>query len=256
MRISNGDISDDDFSDDEMEEGNEENLPANGQVNASMATAALPARPDATVITSNKPAASKKAEFKWVNKDFAPSDVDCHYNTEVASTCQQPLVYFSKYFTEQIFEDLAEFTNSSGEPSEDLGDVASEGAAGDQAQTSWDALLDAGVVPDCDTFCTYVGADADTVTTEELSDAEIVRAVTGVHNDDSDEHVNTLEPNVGEPDVLTPAQALDATDLLRRFFGAHDDGEDGLEIAAAAEKAVIRLKKSRQKSIKDYFSSK
>ncbi|KAH7977912.1 hypothetical protein HPB49_003939 [Dermacentor silvarum] len=44
-----------------------------------------------------------------------------------------------------------------GEPSEDLGDVASEGAAGDQAQTSWDALLDAGVVPDCDTFCTYVG---------------------------------------------------------------------------------------------------
>lgn len=150
----------------------------------------------------------------------------------------------------------ASFGVSSGEPSEDLGDVASEGAAGDQAQTSWDALLDAGVVPDCDTFCTYVGADADAVTTEELSDAEIVRAVTGVHNDDSDECVDTPEPNVGEPDEPTPAQALDATDLLRRFFGAHDDGEDGLEIAAAAEKAVIRLKKSRQKSIKDYFSSK
>lgn len=109
-------------------------------------------------------------------------------------------------------------------------------------------------MPDCDTFCTYVGADADAVTTEELSDAEIVRAVTGVHNDDSDECVDTPEPN--EPDVPTPAQALDATDLLRRFFGAHDDGEDGLEIAAAAERAVIRLKKSRQKSIKDYFSSK
>nr|XP_037276006.1 tigger transposable element-derived protein 6-like [Rhipicephalus microplus] len=148
----------------------------------------------------------------------------------------------------------ASFGVSSGEPSEDLGDVASEGAAGDQAQTSWDALLDANVVPDCDTFCTYVGADADAVTTEELSDAEIVRAVTGVHNDDSDECVDTPEPN--EPDVPTPAHALDATDLLRRFFGAHDDGEDGLEIAAAAERAVIRLKKSRQKSIKDYFSSK
>ncbi|XP_037568125.1 tigger transposable element-derived protein 6-like [Dermacentor silvarum] len=51
----------------------------------------------------------------------------------------------------------ASFGVSSGEPSEDLGDVASEGAAGDQAQTSWDALLDAGVVPDCDTFCTYSG---------------------------------------------------------------------------------------------------
>ncbi|KAH8024572.1 hypothetical protein HPB51_025491 [Rhipicephalus microplus] len=111
MRISNGDISDGDFSDDELEAENEENIPANGQVTASTTTAALPARPDATV-SSNAPAASTKAEFKWVKKDFAPSDVDCHYNPEVASTCQQPLVYFSKYFTEQIFEDLAEFTNS------------------------------------------------------------------------------------------------------------------------------------------------
>ncbi|KAH8018412.1 hypothetical protein HPB51_005825 [Rhipicephalus microplus] len=110
MRISNGDISDGDFSDDELEAENEENIPANGQVTASTTTAALPARPDATV-SSNAPAASTKAEFKWVKKDFAPSDVDCHYNPEVASTCQQPLVYFSKYFTEQIFEDLAEFTN-------------------------------------------------------------------------------------------------------------------------------------------------
>ncbi|KAH7968329.1 hypothetical protein HPB52_007864 [Rhipicephalus sanguineus] len=99
----------------------------------------------------------------------------------------------------------ASFGVSSREPSEDLGDVASEGAAGDQAQTSWDSLLDASVVPDCDTFCTYVGADADAVTTEELSDAEIVRAVTGVHNDNSDECVDTPEPNVGEPDARASA---------------------------------------------------
>nr|XP_037283628.1 uncharacterized protein LOC119176450 [Rhipicephalus microplus] len=94
MRISNGDISDGDFSDDELEAENEENIPANGQVTASTTTAALPARPDATV-SSNAPAASTKAEFKWVKKDFAPSDVDCHYNPEVASTCQQPLVYLA-----------------------------------------------------------------------------------------------------------------------------------------------------------------
>ncbi|KAH7948955.1 hypothetical protein HPB49_003630 [Dermacentor silvarum] len=75
-----------------------------------MATAALPARPDATVITSNKPATSKKGEMKWMKKDFAPSDVDCHYNPEIASRPQQPLVCCSKYFTEQIIEDLAEFT--------------------------------------------------------------------------------------------------------------------------------------------------
>uniref|UniRef100_L7M204 Putative tick transposon n=1 Tax=Rhipicephalus pulchellus TaxID=72859 RepID=L7M204_RHIPC len=139
--------------------------------------------------------------------------------------------------------------------SEDLVAATNEGAAGDQAQASWDAPLDAGVVPDCDTFYTYVGADADAVTTEELTEEEIVRAVTGVH-DDSDESVDSPEPNVGELGVPTPAQALDAADLLRRFFGAYEEGEEGLEIADAAERAVIRLKKTRQTSIKDFFSTK
>ncbi|KAH7969830.1 hypothetical protein HPB52_022351 [Rhipicephalus sanguineus] len=122
----------------------------------------------------------------------------------------------------------ASFGVNSGGDSEDIDAAANEGAAGDQDVVSWDALLDAGVVPDCDTFCTYmyVSADADAVTTEELTEAEIVRVETGV-------------PRVGEPDVPTSAQALDAADLLRRFFGAHDDGEDGLDIAAAAEKAII-----------------
>lgn len=151
----------------------------------------------------------------------------------------------------------ASFGVSSGENSEDLGAAAIEGAAGDEALASWDALLDAGVVPDCDTFCTYVSADADAVTTEELTEAEIVRSVTGAPNDDSDECVDDgPECSGGEPDVPTSAQALDAADLLRRFFGAHDDGEDGLEIAAAAEKAIIRLKKTRQKSITDFFTAK
>lgn len=76
-----------------------------------MATATLPTRPDATVINSNEPAASKKVEIKWTKKNIAPSNVYGHYNPEIGSTCQQPLEYFSKYFTEQIFEELAEFTN-------------------------------------------------------------------------------------------------------------------------------------------------
>ncbi|KAH7950830.1 hypothetical protein HPB52_002133 [Rhipicephalus sanguineus] len=148
----------------------------------------------------------------------------------------------------------ASFGVNSGGDSEDIGAAANEGAAGDQDLASWDALLDAGVVPDCDTFCTYVNANADAVTTEELTEAEIVRAVTGVVNDDR--RMCRRQPGVGEPDVPTSAQALDAADPLRRFFGAHDDGEDGLDIAAAAEKAIIRLRKTRQKSIKDYFSAK
>ncbi|KAH7935445.1 hypothetical protein HPB52_007594 [Rhipicephalus sanguineus] len=85
-----------------------------------------------------------------------------------------------------------------GGDSEDIGAAANEGAAGDQDLASWDALLDAGVVPYCDTFCTYVSADADAVTTEELTEAEIVRAVTGVVNDDSDECVDD------SPELVNP----------------------------------------------------
>ncbi|KAH7987827.1 hypothetical protein HPB52_025107 [Rhipicephalus sanguineus] len=125
----------------------------------------------------------------------------------------------------------------SGGDSEDIGAAANEGAAGDQDLASWDALVDAGVVPDCDTFCTYVSADADAVTNEELTEAEIVRAVTGVVNDDSDECVD------------------DSPEFANPMFGAHDDGEDGLDIAAAAEKGIIRLRKTRQRSIKDFFSA-
>ncbi|KAH7961527.1 hypothetical protein HPB52_009575 [Rhipicephalus sanguineus] len=92
----------------------------------------------------------------------------------------------------------ASFGVNSGGDSEDIGTAANEGAAGDQDLASWDALLDAGVVPDCGTFCTYVSADADAVTTEELTEAEIVRAVTGVVNDDSDECVDD------SPELVNP----------------------------------------------------
>ncbi|KAH7981963.1 hypothetical protein HPB52_002261 [Rhipicephalus sanguineus] len=84
----------------------------------------------------------------------------------------------------------ASFGVNSGGDSEDIGAAANEGAAGDQDLASWDALLDAGVVPDCDTFCTYVSADADAVTTEELT-------VTGVVND-SDECVDDI------PELVNP----------------------------------------------------
>lgn len=100
----------------------------------------------------------------------------------------------------------ASFGISSGGYSEDLGATANEGAVGDQALASWDTVLDAGVVPGCDTFCKYVRADADAVTTAELTEAEIVRAMMGVPKDDSYECVDdSPEPNVGEPEVRTSA---------------------------------------------------
>ncbi|KAL3259420.1 hypothetical protein MRX96_002066 [Rhipicephalus microplus] len=87
-KIANGDVSDGDFSDDEKEEENEENIPANGQVSASIS------------LRSSGP-----------KKEFAPRDVECDYNPETASAPEQPLVYFSKYFTDDLFQDFAEFTN-------------------------------------------------------------------------------------------------------------------------------------------------
>ncbi|KAH7968229.1 hypothetical protein HPB52_007042 [Rhipicephalus sanguineus] len=105
----------------------------------------------------------------------------------------------------------ASFGVNSGGDSEDIGAAANEGAAGDQDLASWDALLDAGVVPDCDTFCMYVSADADAVTTEEL-------AVTGLVNDDSDECVDD-SPELVKPMVDVRASAgcgRPAAPFLRR----------------------------------------
>ncbi|XP_075721839.1 uncharacterized protein LOC142765148 [Rhipicephalus microplus] len=110
-KIANGDVSDGDFSDDEKEEENEENIPANGQVSASMSSSAQPSTSQTPVTNLKEPAASKKFEIKWTKKEFAPRDVECDYNPETASAPEQPLVYFSKYFTDDLFQDFAEFTN-------------------------------------------------------------------------------------------------------------------------------------------------
>ncbi|KAH8022946.1 hypothetical protein HPB51_006376 [Rhipicephalus microplus] len=110
-KIANGDVSDGDFSDDEKEEENEENIPANGQVSASMSSSAQPSTSQTPVTNLKEPAASKKFEIKWTKKEFALRDVECDYNPETASAPEQPLVYFSKYFTDDLFQDFAEFTN-------------------------------------------------------------------------------------------------------------------------------------------------
>ncbi|KAH6922819.1 hypothetical protein HPB50_019407 [Hyalomma asiaticum] len=46
--------------------------------------------------------------------------------------------------------------------------------------------------------------------------------------------------------VPTALEALDAVDVLRRYFGAQEGGEDGLNIAAAAERAIVRIRKMHQ----------
>ncbi|KAH7946472.1 hypothetical protein HPB49_025537 [Dermacentor silvarum] len=39
-----------------------------------------------------------------------------------------------------------------------------------------------------------------------------------------------------------------------RAFGRYEDGEDGLEIVAAAEKAILHLRKMQQRSITHFFA--
>lgn len=94
------------------------------------------------------------------------------------------------------------------------------------------------------------------VTTEELTDEDIVLAVTGTDDTSDDDCVEDSDaPQSCAFPVPTSSQALDAVDLLRRYFGAREDGEDGLRFAAAAEKAVLRQRKTQQQNM-DFFGSK
>ncbi|KAG0432930.1 hypothetical protein HPB47_020392 [Ixodes persulcatus] len=82
-----------------------------------------------------------------------------------------------------------------------------------------------------------------------------MHAATGVPDEDCDECVDdSEEPNVCESEVPMFLSSAGCGGSAAPYFGAHDDGEDGLEIAAAAEKAIIRMKKTRQTSIMDFFA--
>lgn len=48
------------------------------------------------------------------------------------------------------------------------------------------------------------------------------------------------------------SEALDVVDVLHRYFGAYEDGEDGVNIAAAAERAIARIRKVHQCQITDF----
>lgn len=58
-----------------------------------------------------------------------------------------------------------------------------------KAIASWKALSDAAVVPDGESFCSYVSVDDDVVTTVELTDDDVVLAVTRGHGTSDDECV-------------------------------------------------------------------
>lgn len=57
------------------------------------------------------PVKKKKTAVKWVTKEFSPTDTNCTYIPQSGSHPLEPLQYFSAYFPDSIFSDLAHFTN-------------------------------------------------------------------------------------------------------------------------------------------------
>ncbi|KAH7984434.1 hypothetical protein HPB52_020700 [Rhipicephalus sanguineus] len=129
-------------------------------------------------------------------------------------------------------------------------------ATSDEVAASWTALRDAGVVPDSESFCDYVSADSEVVATEQLLDDDIVRAVNDPDETSDDDSADELADSVPKAsNVPTASEALDAVDVLRRYYGAHEGGEDGMNIAAAAERAIVRIRKMQQRPITDFFAA-
>ncbi|XP_037505595.1 tigger transposable element-derived protein 6-like [Rhipicephalus sanguineus] len=131
-------------------------------------------------------------------------------------------------------------------------------ATSDEVAASWTALRDAGVVPDSESFCDYVSADSEVVATEQLLDDDIVRAVNDPDETSDDDSADERARSDSVPkasNVPTASEALDAVDVLRRYYGAHEGGEDGMNIAAAAERAIVRIRKMQQRPITDFFAA-
>nr|XP_054921318.1 uncharacterized protein LOC129382020 [Dermacentor andersoni] len=107
--IMNGDVSDADLSDDEV-----------ADVQAAQAVTASneehdpkmhPADDEGDLSDSDEIPAKKVKHVKWLSKPFDPVDTRCTYHPLGGSTPEEPLKYFMKYFTDEVFED---FTNTDG----------------------------------------------------------------------------------------------------------------------------------------------
>ncbi|KAH7939451.1 hypothetical protein HPB52_012706 [Rhipicephalus sanguineus] len=140
--------------------------------------------------------------------------------------------------------------DASEEPLLDEPAVPDGFATSDEVAASWTALRDAGVVPDSESFCDYVSADSEVVATEQLPDDDIVRAVNDLDETSNDDSADERKTN-----VPTASEALDVVDVLRRYYGTHEGNEDGMNIAAAAERAIVRIRKMQQRPITDFFAA-
>ncbi|KAK8776523.1 hypothetical protein V5799_030134 [Amblyomma americanum] len=122
-------------------------------------------------------------------------------------------------------------------------------------EDAWEHLRSVDEVPTGISFSDYVNADANAVTTEVLTDADMLRLVGSVEGVTAEDAAD--DPAGAEAPVPTPGQVMDALDLLRHFAGAHEGTEDELDALQTYEKSVRPLLTKRtQAKITDFFGGK
>ncbi|KAK8760607.1 hypothetical protein V5799_028126 [Amblyomma americanum] len=167
----------------------------------------------------------------------------------------------STNYRELFHQDLLEFYHNSvrfivtavGPETAEAGpDCAS---AVHEDEDAWEHLRSVDEVPTGISFSDYVNADANAVTTEVLTDADMLRLVGSVEGVTAEDAAD--DPAGAEAPVPTPGQVMDALDLLRHSAGAHEGTEDALDALQTYEKSVrLLLTKRTQAKITDFFGGK
>ncbi|KAH6932644.1 hypothetical protein HPB50_008228 [Hyalomma asiaticum] len=113
---------------------------------------------------------------------------------------------------------------------------------------AWEALEEAGIVPENVALSDFVNADTDVIVYEELSDAEILKsacAATAAADSSDDEEVGHDVPKVPTP--VTASQVMDSLETIRSFLGTHDDDLAMQLLTEFAEPSTSLAAKDRQK---------
>lgn len=120
--------------------------------------------------------------------------------------------------------------------------------------TTWECLCQLDLMAAGLSLSDYANTGADAVTTEELSDDDILQLITSVEKK-AEEDANDAE--VAEDSVSILHQVMHALDLLMGFAGAHEGTEDILNALVSYEKFVQPLlTKCVQARITNFFPSK
>ncbi|XP_070377297.1 tigger transposable element-derived protein 6-like [Dermacentor albipictus] len=120
-----------------------------------------------------------------------------------------------------------------------------------EANAAWAALQDSGDVPADVHIGDYIAVDSEVLAHEELSDEAIIEGVR--HNDASSDDDSDAEDLAPPPAI----KVMDAFDVIRRFFGAHDD-DVAMQLFTECESRATALvaKKKKQKKLTDFFGNK